>query len=146
VCGLEAAQLPNRGLKHRSAPTLHSAEKFTERNFSRVASFCSAGAWNRFGSHLPSYRPSGQETRAGFPSLVARVSKWSTKAVSRRPHSKGSADLIYAHASAKVTKWASRLRALRCGQPARTICYFPPRRAQFSLATPPGKPPNPRTP
>jgi hypothetical protein len=29
----------------------------------------------------------------GFLAVIAGVSKWTTKAVSKRPHSKGSADL-----------------------------------------------------
>ena len=34
----------------------------------------------------------------GFPSTIAGVPKWTTKAVSKRPHSKGSANPIYAQA------------------------------------------------
>jgi hypothetical protein len=35
----------------------------------------------------------------GFPSIIAGVPKWTTKAVPRLPHSKGSANPIFAQAS-----------------------------------------------
>jgi hypothetical protein len=44
-------------------------------------SLWSAGARDRFGSHLRFHRLSGQDTRVGFLSIIAIISKWATKAV-----------------------------------------------------------------
>jgi hypothetical protein len=44
-------------------------------------SLWSAGAWNRFGSHLRILQTSWTSGVVGFLSIIARVSKWTTKAV-----------------------------------------------------------------
>jgi hypothetical protein len=62
-------------------------------------SLWSAVARHRFGSHLRILQTSGTSRAVGFLAVIAKVSKLTTKAVPSQPHSKGSADLIYAHAS-----------------------------------------------
>jgi hypothetical protein len=50
-------------------------------NKSDRRSLWSAGARDRFGSHLRVPQTSGARDAAGFLSIIAGVSKWTTKAV-----------------------------------------------------------------
>src|SRR5262245_56762913 len=62
-------------------------------------SLWSAVAWNRFGSHLRVLQTSGTGDTSGLPFNHCQSIEVDYQSGSKQPHSKGSADPIYAHAS-----------------------------------------------